>query len=97
MKIGIISDIHGNIAALEAVINDMNKNNIDKIYCLGDLVGYLTHPDEVIQKIKELSIVTLLGNHDEKYLKTQNPINITGTFMKSNISEESRFFFRDFR
>lgn len=64
-KIAIISDIHANIYALNSVLEDIKNKNIEKIYCTGDLVGYNTNPNEVINKIKELNIPCVLGNHDE--------------------------------
>lgn len=65
MKIALFSDIHSNLPALEAVFADMEKQNLDFIYCLGDLVGYATWPNEVIQEIKKRKIPTIAGNYDE--------------------------------
>ena len=50
MKIGIISDIHGNKKALDAVLKQLEKENIDKIICLGDLIGGAPRSEEVVQK-----------------------------------------------
>ena len=58
-KIAIISDIHGNITALEAVLEDIKKRNINKIFCLGDNITKCTHPDLVIDKIKENKLSTV--------------------------------------
>ncbi len=65
MKIAIISDIHSNVVALNAVLDNINNIDCDKIICLGDLVGYGPHPNEVIEKINELEIPTVMGNYDE--------------------------------
>ncbi|MCF8001503.1 MAG: metallophosphatase family protein [Halanaerobiales bacterium] len=65
MKIAIFSDIHGNISALEAVMKNLENEDIDKIYCLGDLVGYGPYPNEVIDLIKENDIETVMGNYDQ--------------------------------
>lgn len=62
MKIGIISDIHGNLEALESVIEDLKE--LDKIICLGDIVGYGPDPEECIKIVREISDVVLAGNHD---------------------------------
>ena len=51
MKIGLISDIHGNKKALDAVLEQLEKENIDKIICIGDLVGGAPMSEEVVQKI----------------------------------------------
>lgn len=63
-KIAIISDIHGNITALNAVLEDIKNRNINKIFCLGDCVTKCTHPDLVIDKVRENCNVILLGNCD---------------------------------
>ncbi len=66
MKIAFISDIHGNVYALKAVLEDIEKRGIlsSNIYSLGDLVGYGTRPNEVINLIKSKNIVSVMGNHD---------------------------------
>jgi putative phosphoesterase len=65
MKLGIISDIHGNIAALDAVLSDLNGHGVEGVYCLGDLVGYAAFPNEVIDRIQQKKIPTLAGNYDD--------------------------------
>lgn len=63
MRILVISDIHANLTALEAVLQDAGE--IDSVWCLGDLVGYGPDPNECIYRIRELpGLVCLLGNHD---------------------------------
>ena len=63
-KLAFISDIHGNYPALKAVLQDIDTLNVDKIYCLGDLVGYYSQINEVINTIKLRKIECILGNHD---------------------------------
>ena len=63
-KIAIISDIHGNITALNAVLEDIKNRKINKIFCLGDCIVKCTHPDLVIDKIRQVCDVILLGNCD---------------------------------
>lgn len=63
MLLAFISDIHGNLEALEAVMNDIKERNVDKIYCLGDLVGYGPNPEEVVRKL--IQIPTIAGNYDD--------------------------------
>lgn len=68
-KIAIISDIHGNITALNAVLEDIKKRNINKIFCLGDCVTKCTHPDLVIDKVREVCDIILMGNCDHTISK----------------------------
>ncbi|CAG7625448.1 hypothetical protein PAESOLCIP111_02726 [Paenibacillus solanacearum] len=63
-NIAIISDIHGNIPALEAVANDIHSRGIRRIICLGDLVGKGPQPAEAVDRIRELCETTVLGNWD---------------------------------
>ena len=63
MKYGIISDIHSNLEALNIVLS--NLKDIDKLICLGDIVGYGPNPNECVEVIKNLSIPTVAGNHDK--------------------------------
>jgi putative phosphoesterase len=65
MRIALFSDIHANLPALEAVLADMDTRNLDMIYCLGDLVGYATWPNEVVAEIRKRKIPTIAGNYDE--------------------------------
>jgi diadenosine tetraphosphatase ApaH/serine/threonine PP2A family protein phosphatase len=63
MRTLIISDIHANLVALEAVLAD--AGNIDAAWCLGDLVGYGPNPNECIERIRELpNLQCIMGNHD---------------------------------
>ncbi len=63
MLYGIISDIHSNLEALDAVLNQLHR--VDKIVCLGDMVGYGPNPNECIEKIRALNIPVVAGNHDK--------------------------------
>lgn len=49
MKIAVISDIHGNLMALESVLDDIDERDVDEVICLGDLVGYLPFANEVVE------------------------------------------------
>jgi putative phosphoesterase len=64
MKIAAISDIHGNLYALMKVLEDIADQNVYQIVCLGDLVGYGPHPNEVIALIKRREIPCIKGNYD---------------------------------
>ena len=69
MKIAIISDIHGNLEALKAVLNDIKKREIDKIYCIGDIIAKGTHQQECYDLVKENCDVIIKGNCDEHFTK----------------------------
>lgn len=64
MKLAIISDIHGNLEALQAVLDFLKKEGIDEIVCLGDIVGYGANPNECIDLIKKVTDKVIAGNHD---------------------------------
>jgi putative phosphoesterase len=65
MRIAIFSDIHANRHALAAVLADIDRESPDWVYCLGDLVGYGAYPNEVIERIRERGIPTIMGNYDD--------------------------------
>jgi predicted phosphodiesterase len=64
----IISDIHSNLEALRAVLDDIKQRGVSDVVCLGDVVGYGPNPKECIDIIKKTARVTILGNHDEAAL-----------------------------
>ena len=65
MKRAIISDIHGNLEALQAVLAHIATQNVEETYCLGDIVGYGPNPCECLDLVIENCKVGLLGNHDQ--------------------------------
>lgn len=96
MKIAIISDIHGNLEALKSVLNDIERKNICKIYCLGDIIAKGSHPEECINLIKNKCEVVLKGNCDEYFTsdidltsKTSEEINRIN-WNKNKLSDESK-------
>ncbi len=64
-EITIFGDIHANLPALEATLADIKGRGLTELYCLGDLVGYGTFPNEVIDLIRQHHIPTLMGNYDQ--------------------------------
>ena len=65
MRYGIISDIHGNLEALQAALDDLSKERIDKYLCIGDVVGYGADPNTCIRLVKSLDPAVLIaGNHE---------------------------------
>lgn len=65
MKIAFFSDVHANLPALQAVLADIDAQAPDAVYCLGDLVGYATQPNEVVELVRSRRIPTIAGNYDE--------------------------------
>jgi predicted phosphodiesterase len=64
MDVAVISDIHANRHALEAVLSEIDEGGVDEIWCLGDAVGYGAHPAECLTLLEERCSVFLVGNHD---------------------------------
>lgn len=86
-KIAIISDIHANVTALNAVLDDIKTKDVTKIFCLGDSITKCTHPDLVIDKLRETCDVILLGNCDYSICK---PSSKGKNFWTRNIIGEER-------
>ena len=64
VRIAIYSDVHGNLEALDAVLEALSNESVDRTICLGDLVGYGPNPNECIEKVMESADVVVAGNHD---------------------------------
>jgi predicted phosphodiesterase len=65
LRYGLIADIHANLPALQATLDALRREEVDSLLCLGDLVGYGPHPNEVVDAVAEREIPCVLGNHDE--------------------------------
>ncbi len=65
VKRAIISDIHGNLEALQAVLEDIDRQMVDEIICLGDVVGYGPNPCECVKIVRDRCSIVILGNHDQ--------------------------------
>lgn len=63
-QLTIFGDIHANLPALAAVLADMDGRGLKERYCLGDLVGYATFPNEVVARVRKQAIPTIMGNYD---------------------------------
>ncbi len=79
MRIAVFSDIHSNYEALDAVIYDINKNNYDKVYFLGDVLSKGPNPKECLELVMNNNINMILGNHELYFLR--------GVDIDENISE----------
>ena len=75
MKIAIISDIHGNLEALKATLNDIEKRKVDKIICLGDTIAKGIHPKKCIELIRKNCEIVLQGNCDFYFSSEHDNIN----------------------
>jgi predicted phosphodiesterase len=103
MRIAMLSDVHGNRPAFEAVLVAIEDSKVEEIWCLGDLVGYGAEPDDCVALARERCDVCLAGNHD---LVVTGDIPV-GDFSSSaaaaalwtqeNISEESLAFLRSLK
>jgi len=77
MRIALLSDIHGNIHALNAVLDELSTEKIDQYVCLGDVVEHGPNPRESLARILELNCPVVMGNTDERmisdYTTTPSP------------------------
>src|SRR5206468_7257754 len=64
LRVAVVSDIHGNLAALETVLAAIESEGTDELWCLGDLVGYGARPNECCAAVKARASFCLVGNHD---------------------------------
>ena len=71
MRHALLSDVHGNLEALDAVLADLATRGVDDVACLGDFVGYGASPAECIARLRGRVAVALLGNHDEGVLRPE--------------------------
>ena len=76
MRRALISDIHGNLEALEVVLEDIKSQEVDEIFCLGDVIGYGPNPRECIDRVMDSCKMTLLGNHDQGAMFDPDGFNI---------------------
>lgn len=92
MRLAIISDIHGDLPALEAVLADIAALGVQEIYHLGDLVGYNPYPEEVTTRIRELGLPGVAGNYDLAVAAdVADPI---GTFLNPAITDMAKDIYR---
>lgn len=99
MKIGFISDVHANLPALEAVLRDMTARNVGPVYCAGDILGYYTYPDEVVELLRRRGVNCIAGNHDRAVLvgtKGMNSIAAAAIeWTREHMSSATRDFIND--
>lgn len=69
MRIGLIADIHGHLTALESVLSELKREQVDQIICLGDVAAFGPQPHEVLERLRELKCPVVMGNTDDWYLQ----------------------------
>ena len=77
-RFAVISDIHGNLHALQAVLARINQLDVDDIICLGDIVGYGPLPDRCIDLVMRCCCLTVRGNHDEAVINPKRELEFNG-------------------
>ena len=101
MKYAIIADIHANLQALQAVLQDMKSQGCSDAACLGDIVGYNANPKECLDIIRGMNIPCVKGNHDEycsteEHLEGFNPAAAEAVkWTREQFTEEDRQWLRD--
>ncbi len=103
MKYAIIADIHSNLEALDVVLADAHEQNCTHYACLGDVVGYNANPKECLDKIRDMEMPCVKGNHDE-YCSTES--NLEGfnphaaeaiQWTRAQLTEEDRDWLRNLK
>ena len=90
MKVAFFSDVHANLPALEVVLEDIKREKPDRVFCLGDLVGYHVWPEEVVSMIRKNHIPTLRGNHEEALQLSSIESETNSAITQSLISSETK-------
>lgn len=93
MKRALISDIHSNFEALQVVLDDIEQQQVDEIYCLGDIIGYGPNPRECLDRVMDVCRATILGNHDQAALidpEGFNPVALKAVYWTRDQLETGR-------
>jgi putative phosphoesterase len=105
-KLALISDIHGNLFALEAALNDINRQKVSNIICLGDVAAFGPQSTEVLARLQELNCPIVMGNTDEwlldptphPYRNEDSPkITAVETWAAEQLTEADKTFIRTFQ
>jgi predicted phosphodiesterase len=83
MKIAVLSDVHSNLEALDAVLEDIQAYGVDAIYCLGDTIGYGADPVICLQRIQDNCENRLIGNHEHALLHPSERANMNEVAQKA--------------
>jgi predicted phosphodiesterase len=100
MRYGVLSDIHANLPALDAALGALSAQHVERYVCTGDIVGYGPHPNECVERLRELDSVAVVGNHD---LMAVGALSLAGTtslvaetiaWTRAALAEPSREYLR---
>jgi putative phosphoesterase len=101
MKVALIGDVHANLPALEAVLEDAHGRDVEAIWNVGDFVGYGAFPDEVVKRLQQEEALSIVGNYDLKALKvskkkgSKNPEKwFAFKWARDNLSKPSRRYLK---
>ena len=103
MKYAIIADIHGNLEALQTVLEDCKAQKVTHYACLGDVVGYNANPKECLDIIRDMGMPIVKGNHDEYCSSEQDLDGFNAhaaeavNWTRKQLSDEDRKWLRDFK
>src|SRR5262245_38641756 len=98
MRVAVVSDIHGNLHALEAVLDAVGREEPDELWCLGDVVGYGPRPNECCRLVRERADLCLAGNHDLAVLGAVDIEDFSGDaaeaalWTRGRLAEDARAF-----
>ena len=101
MRLGLIADVHANIAALEVALRAIEKEGVDQLLCAGDLVGYGPFPNECVARLRSAGATCVAGNHDlmaTQQLHDAAPgtlPNVTMTWTRSVLEDDTRAYLAD--
>lgn len=97
MKIGILSDLHGNFEATKNVLEIARKKNVKKLFILGDIVGYYFEPEKILRELEKWDCHIIKGNHElmfENYDINSN-LDLPFKYAKQNLSKKQKKFLKD--
>ena len=103
MRIALFGDIHANLEALEAVLEDAAKQGVTEYVCMGDIVGYNADPAACLERVRAMDCPTVKGNHDEDAsgshsLENMNPVAATALeWTRRQLTDEQRQWLRRLR
>lgn len=90
MRIGVISDIHANLYALMEAFTELEREGVDNIICIGNIVGYGPHPNEVVSFLRRKKILALQGDHDLSVINPSKSIIDENTMNNFSLEFTSR-------